>query len=217
MTNAYPYPRYCAIAWYEYECCTLLTEISGAGTEALQYSQKFRALWHRCTELTVRVGIIMLGTYPVYCARPYRSYRSSGYGDEFCTDLTEVSGTGISLNRAELTEFVCRLIPGKYPGYGSVHTLQNTTLENTMEVVEVCMDAFKAVTFRGFQEMEASQALIGSSTEASEEPYLLPLARSTSVDFYLRTSMCFVMYFYLLPSIVCFHWLPTTSNFCVYS
>ena len=45
----------------------------------------------------------------------YRTYRGSGYEHECPTKLTEA---------------LCRVIPGeKHPGYSSVRTLQNTTLE----------------------------------------------------------------------------------------
>ena len=63
---------------------TELTEVSGTGMDVLQNSQKLRA------------GTKMLYPYPGYVARAYRAYRSSGYGYECRTDLTEVPGTGMN-------------------------------------------------------------------------------------------------------------------------
>ena len=96
---------------YGYECPTELTEVPGTGMKVLQNFQKYRALWHGPTELGV--GIKMLYPYPGYLwyerteltevpgsgifVVSYRTYRSSGYGYECPTELTEV---------------LCRVIPG---------------------------------------------------------------------------------------------------------
>ena len=53
----------------------------------------------------------------------YRIHKSGtgtsvGYGYECFTELTEESGTGNT--------------PGKYPGYASVRTLHNTTLDKSV-------------------------------------------------------------------------------------
>ena len=53
--------------------------------KVLQNFQKFRVLWHGRTELPAVPGIV---------ARAYRTYRSSGYGYECPTELTEVPGKG---------------------------------------------------------------------------------------------------------------------------
>ena len=57
--------------WESYRTC----EVSGTGMDVLQKSQKFRVLWHGA----------------------YRAYRSSGYGYECPTELTEVPGTGVKV------------------------------------------------------------------------------------------------------------------------
>ena len=60
-------------------------------------------------------GVHSLPKFRVRVLTSYRTYRSSGYGYECPTELAEV---------------LCKVIPGgKCPGYGSVRTLQNTTLE----------------------------------------------------------------------------------------
>ena len=59
--------------------------------------------------------------------RPYKTYRSSGYGYECRSELTEVPGTG------------------KYPGYGSGRTLHNTTFSST-EVPGKGMEILKELT-----------------------------------------------------------------------
>ena len=74
------------------------------GTEELQNSQKFRVLWHGRTELTEIPGRYKnaKAVPRVFVARAYRTYRSSGYGYECPTELTEVR---------------CRVIPGVFtPG-----------------------------------------------------------------------------------------------------
>ena len=72
VTKAYPYPGYCATV--------------------LQKSQKFRVLWHGRTELTKVPGRYKnaIPVPRVFVARAYRAYRSSGYGYECPTELTEV-------------------------------------------------------------------------------------------------------------------------------
>ena len=68
---------------YGYGCVTELTEVPGVCGAGVQNLQKFRA------------GIKWLCTRtPGIVARSYRSYRSSGYGYECRTNLTEVPGTG---------------------------------------------------------------------------------------------------------------------------
>ena len=86
--------------------------------EVLQHSQK------------CRVGTRMLYPYPGYCcivARAFRTYRSFWYGYEYCTELKEVPGTGMDIVH-NLQKNRYGKYPGKCPGYGSVHTLQNTSL-----------------------------------------------------------------------------------------
>ena len=62
----------------------------------LKNSQKFRVLWHGRTEHTEVPGryknAVLVSR--VFVARAYRAYRSSGYGYECRTELTEVPGTG---------------------------------------------------------------------------------------------------------------------------
>ena len=55
---------------------------SGHGTEVLQNSQKFRALWHRRTELTYVIKMI---------------YRYPGCLWHWRTELPEVPGTGMNV------------------------------------------------------------------------------------------------------------------------
>ena len=71
---------------------TELTEVPGTDTEVLQNSQKFRVLWHGRTELTKVPGRYKnaIPVPRVFVARAYRAYRSSGYGYECPTELTEV-------------------------------------------------------------------------------------------------------------------------------
>ena len=81
------------------EGLTELTEVQGTGIKPFQNSQKFRAgtkTWYR---------------YPGYC----------GTGR---IELTEVPGTGIKVLQ-NLQKISVGYFPGKYPGYGSVGTLQN--------------------------------------------------------------------------------------------
>ena len=71
----------------------------------LQNSQKFRA----GTRIAVPVP-------PVFVARAYRTPKSSGYGYECRTELTEVSGTGMNVLH-NLQKFFFRVMPGvKTPG-----------------------------------------------------------------------------------------------------
>ena len=78
---------------------TELTEVPGTGTEVLQNSQKFRVLWYGRTELTKVPGRYQnaVPVPRVFVARAYRAYRSSGYGHECRTELTEVPGTGTNV------------------------------------------------------------------------------------------------------------------------
>ena len=68
-------------------------------TEELQNSQKFRVLWHGRAELTEVPGRYKNAVLVprVFVARAYRTYRSSGYGYECRTVLTEVPGTGMNV------------------------------------------------------------------------------------------------------------------------
>ena len=87
---------------YGYERHTELTEVPGTGMKVLQNSNKFWVLLQRRTELTEVPGRYK-NAAPVPRAlwpRAYRTYRSSGYGYE-C--------------HAELTEVLCRVIPGQIP------------------------------------------------------------------------------------------------------
>ena len=65
----------------------------------LQNSQKFRVLWHRRTELKEVPGRyeIAVPIPRVYVALAYRTYRSSGYGYESRTELTEAPGIGMNV------------------------------------------------------------------------------------------------------------------------
>ena len=65
----------------------------------LQNSQKFRVLWHGRTEPTEVPARYKnaVPVPPVFVALAYRAYRSSGYGYESCTELTEVPGTGMNV------------------------------------------------------------------------------------------------------------------------
>ena len=73
------------------------------GTEVLQNSQNFRLLlrllWHGRTELTEVPGRYKnaVPVPRVLVERAYRAYSSSGYGYEYRTELTEVSGTGVNV------------------------------------------------------------------------------------------------------------------------
>ena len=90
--------------------------------DVLQNSHRFRVLWHGRTELTQ-----VPGGYKKCCTRTpgivaqYRTHRSSGYGYECPTELTEVPGTGMKVlqnfqkfrvlwhGRIKLSE-----VPGRY-------------------------------------------------------------------------------------------------------
>ena len=64
----------------------------------------------------------------VFVALAYITYRSSGYGYECPTEITEV---------------VCRVIPGgNTPGFGSRRTVQNTTLQISVVTCEVFFHYF---------------------------------------------------------------------------
>ena len=105
--NAVPVPR---VLWrgayrthrssgYGYEGPTELTEVPGTGMKVLQNSRKFWVLWHGRTELTEVPGKYK-NAVPlplVLWPRAYRTYRSSGYGYECHTELTEVPGTGMKV------------------------------------------------------------------------------------------------------------------------
>ena len=103
--NAVPVPR---VLWhgayrthtssrYGYERHTELEEVPGTGTGVLQNSQKFRVLWYGRTKLTEVPGGYK-DAVPVPRVLWPRAYRSSGYGHECPTELTEV---------------LCREIPGE--------------------------------------------------------------------------------------------------------
>ena len=98
----------------------------------LQNSQKFRVLWHGRTELTDVPGRYKnaVPVPRVFMARAYRDDRSFGHRYESRTELTEVPGTGMNVLHNLQTFFVGNT-QGKYPVYGSAHTLQNTTLKNS--------------------------------------------------------------------------------------
>ena len=107
-----------------------ITEVPGTGTKVLQNSQNFRLLWHGRTELTEVPGEYK-NAVTLY---PYPGYLWNGR-----TELTKVPGTGMNVVQ-NLQKFRVRVcMPyrtylsslsvdtwGKYPGYGSVRTLQNT-------------------------------------------------------------------------------------------
>ena len=79
-----------------YECAAELTEVAGTGMKVLQNFQKFRVLWDGRTELAEVLGRYK-NAVPVPRVRvwmSYRTHRSSLYGYERCTQLTEVTGTG---------------------------------------------------------------------------------------------------------------------------
>ena len=89
----YPYPGYFGTGLTE------LTEVPGTGMGVLQNIQNFRVLWHGRTELTEGPGRYKHAVpVPwVLLAPAYRTSRSSGYGYECPTEVTEV---------------LCRVIPG---------------------------------------------------------------------------------------------------------
>ena len=146
--HAVPVPR---VVWYGsyrthkssgygYESFTQLPEVPGTGTKVLQHFQNFRVLWHGRTELP-EVPSRYKHTVPVprvFVAPAYRTSRSSGYGYEYPTEVTEVlcrvwfcvnptdrtkiesSGTGMNLVQNSQT---FRVRVGLYrthksPGYG---------------------------------------------------------------------------------------------------
>ena len=78
---------------------TELTEVPGTGTEVLQNSRKVRVLWHGRAELAeVSGGYKNAVPVPrVFVALAYRTYRSSGYGYESRTELTEAPGIGTNV------------------------------------------------------------------------------------------------------------------------
>ena len=92
--------------------------------EVLQNSQKFRVLWHRVVQNSQKFQAGTKNAVPVprvLWHGAYRTHRSSGYGYECPTELTEVPGTGMKVlqnfqkfrvlwhGRTELTE-----VPGRY-------------------------------------------------------------------------------------------------------
>ena len=124
--------------------------------KVLQNLQKFRVrVWmsyrtYRSSGLGYKT-LTELTEVPGIVARAYRTHRSSGHVQTRCTgtpgivkrgvqnlqkfsvgyegrtELTEVPGTGIKpLQNSQ--KFSVGYFPGKYPGYGSVGTLQNLTL-----------------------------------------------------------------------------------------
>ena len=64
--------------------------------KVLQNFQKFRVLWHGRRQLTEVPGRYenAVSVPRVFVALAYRTYRSSGYGYQCPTELTEVPGTG---------------------------------------------------------------------------------------------------------------------------
>ena len=76
-----------------------VAKVPDKGMGILQNFQKFRVLWHKRTELTkVPSGYKTCCTRtPGIVARAYQTFRSSGYGYECPRELTEV---------------LCRVIPG---------------------------------------------------------------------------------------------------------
>ena len=129
---------------------TEVTEVPGTGMEILRNLHKFRVevrkcyrthrcsryLWHWRTELTEVPGMYQnaVRVPRIFVARAYRTYRSSVYGYECPTELTEVPGTGMNIYiscRSSLRGNTA----GNYPGYGSIRTLQNTTLHFFFDVI----------------------------------------------------------------------------------
>ena len=77
---------------YGYESLTELPEVPGTGMKVLQNFQNFRVSWHGRTELP-EVPSRYKHAAPVlrvFVAPAYRTSRSSGYGYECPTELTEV-------------------------------------------------------------------------------------------------------------------------------
>ena len=105
---------------YGYESRAQLTEVPGTGMEVLQNSHKFR------------VGTRML--YPTRTGTRvfYKGIRlASRVQCHGRTELTEVSGTGMNVVQ-NFQKLRYAYYQGKYPGYGSVRTLQNSTLSITV-------------------------------------------------------------------------------------
>ena len=105
--NAVPVPR---VLWhgayrthrssgYGYECPTELTEVLGTGMRVLQNFQKFRVLWQGRTELAEVPGRYKnaVPVPRVLWHGAYRTHRSSGYGYECPTELTEFLGAGMKV------------------------------------------------------------------------------------------------------------------------
>ena len=84
---------------YRYGRLTELPIHPGTGMKVLQHIQNFRVLWHRHTELPEGPGRYKhaVPVPRVFVAPAYRTSRSSGYGYEYPTEVTEV---------------LCRVIPG---------------------------------------------------------------------------------------------------------
>ena len=103
MTNVYPYRGYCATdlqksqkvrvrVWGYYRTY----RSSGYGTEVLHNSQMFWVLWHGRTKLTEVSGryAYAVPLPRVFVALVYETYRSSRYGYELRSKLTQVPGMG---------------------------------------------------------------------------------------------------------------------------
>ena len=71
-----------------------LEEVPGMGMDVLQNSQKFRVGTRMLYPYPYPGIFTRAYPYPGYCATGVQTYRSSGYGYECCTELTEVPGTG---------------------------------------------------------------------------------------------------------------------------
>ena len=91
-------------------------------------------MWHGSTELTeVPRGYKNAVPVPrVLWARAYRTSRSFGYGYECRTELPEVPGTGMNVLQ-NLQKVFVEEYPGKIPRVRFVSTLQNTTLEKSVD------------------------------------------------------------------------------------
>ena len=77
---------------YGYESLTELPEVPGTGVIVLQSIQNLRVLWHGRTELPEVPGRYKhaVPVPQVFVAPAYRTSRSSGYGHECPTEVTEV-------------------------------------------------------------------------------------------------------------------------------
>ena len=115
----------CIPGSYGYGILTELTEVPGTGMKALQNPQKFRVGTRMLYPCPYPYPDILQGhtRTPGIVTRAYRTYRNSGYGHERLTELTQVP---------------VRAIPGKYPGNGSMRTLQNTTFDSDFVETHVC-------------------------------------------------------------------------------